>query len=74
MRGLAIMIIDQSIARVRAYREMTGMTIPAFARLARMNESTIRSMDLQSWNPTKDTLLKLESVIPATFKPKKGDK
>lgn len=63
------MLIDQSIARVRAYRQAKGWSILRLAKEAGLGESTIRRLDSADWCPTAGTLRQLESVIPADFTP-----
>jgi len=66
------MMIDQTIARIRAYRALKGWSINKYALAAGMRESTLRSMDRADWSPTADTLRKLESVIPEDFTGESG--
>lgn len=61
------MLIDQSIERIRAYRQVQGWSILRLAKESGMGESTIRRLDDPTWSPTADTLRKLEAVIPADF-------
>jgi 3,4-dihydroxy 2-butanone 4-phosphate synthase/GTP cyclohydrolase II len=67
------MMIDQLIARIRAYRANQGWSILRLAREAGLNESTIRHLDKPDWCPTAETLRKLESVIPEDFTPPSND-
>jgi len=63
------MMIDEAIARVRAYRMDRGWSILRYAKEAGMGESTIRHMDHPTWSPTADTLRRLERIIPADWRP-----
>lgn len=63
------MLIDQSIARVRAYRQAKGWSILRLAKEAGLGESTIRRLDSPDWCPTAGTLRQLEAVIPESFDP-----
>lgn len=63
------MLIDQSIARVRAYKSQMGWTVFRLAKAAGLNESTLRSIDSPDWAPTATTLRRLEAVIPNDFFP-----
>lgn len=63
------MLIDQSIARIRAYRLAKGWKLFRLAKEAGMRESTIRYMDSPDWSPTADTLRKLEAIIPEDWSP-----
>jgi transcriptional regulator with XRE-family HTH domain len=57
------MSINQTLERVREFRQRKGWTLSKFAREAGLRESTIRKMDDDSWNPEIRTLQKLEAVI-----------
>lgn len=61
------MLIEQSIARVRAYRRANGWSILRLAKECGLRESTIRHLDREGWSPTADTLRKLEAAIPDNF-------
>jgi ribosome-binding protein aMBF1 (putative translation factor) len=63
------MLIDQSIARVRAYRQAKGWSILRLAKEAGLGESTIRRLDSPDWCPTAGTLRQLEAIIPEAFDP-----
>lgn len=58
------MLIDQSIARCRAYKTFMAWNISRFAKEAGLNEATIRHMDGPDWTPNVGTLRALESIIP----------
>jgi transcriptional regulator with XRE-family HTH domain len=59
------MSINQTLERVREFRQRKGWTLSRFAREAGLKESTIRKMDTPAWNPEARTLEKLEAVIVA---------
>lgn len=61
------MLIDRSIERVRAYRAAENLTKESFARAAGMGESVLRRLEKPDWNPTSNTLRRLEAIIPADF-------
>ena len=63
------MLINQSIARVRAFRQAKGWSILRFATEAGMGESTIRRMDDPAWSPNAETLRRLEALVPESFSP-----
>jgi ribosome-binding protein aMBF1 (putative translation factor) len=63
------MLIDQSIARIRAYRQAKGWSILRLAKESGQGESTIRRLDDPDGSPNVETLRKLESIIPADFSP-----
>ena len=60
------MFTEQAIQRVRAFRVKNGWTIHRLAREARLPDSTIRKMDRDDWNPTAETLSRLEAVVAAS--------
>lgn len=66
--------VDRVITRVRAYLQHladTGVPAPRvhLARRANINESVIRNIEAPDWNPTIETLRKLERAIPDDFMP-----
>ena len=63
------MSIESAISRVRAFAAATGWAASRYAREAGLGETTLRGFDSDSWNPTADTLRKLEAVIPPGWQP-----
>lgn len=61
--------IDKSLIRVRAYAKARGWGANRYATEAELNEATVRPMFRDNWNPTAETLRKLEAVIPAGWQP-----
>lgn len=61
------MLIDRSIARVRAYAAHMKWTRNKLATEAGVAESTIRSFGEPDWSPNADTLRRLEMIVPADF-------
>lgn len=61
------MLVDQAIARVRAYAAHMRWSRNKLATEAGIAESTIRSFGEPDWSPNADTLRKLEAIIPAEF-------
>ena len=61
--------IDQSIARIRAYADAHGWRKSRLAKEAGMQDTTLRGFDTSDWNPTVETLRKLEAIIPENFDP-----
>ena len=59
--------IDIGIERIRQYRLSQGITKSRLATLAKVSEGILRGMDEEEWNPTRQTLKKLEKVIPPEF-------
>lgn len=60
--------IDQTIARVRAFAAAQGWKKSRFAKEAGLQDTVLRKFDEPDWNPTTETLRRLEAVIPASFK------
>lgn len=65
-----MLAIDQSIARVRAYARARESEIPrsTLAKMAGLHWSTLSPLFREDWNPTADTLRRLEQLIPADFR------
>ena len=61
------MFVDQILDRIRRYRRLNGYSILGFAKLAGVNEFTLRKIDTPRWNQTLATLRKCEEAIPADF-------
>jgi 3,4-dihydroxy 2-butanone 4-phosphate synthase / GTP cyclohydrolase II len=59
--------IELSITRVRAYARVCGMTLRELARHAGLDSNALLRMEETNWNPTADTLRRVENVIPANF-------
>lgn len=51
------------IARVRAFAASKNWKPAKFAKAAGLHTNTLRNFDSDDWNPTLDTLRKLEAVI-----------
>lgn len=58
---------DCSIARIRAYLKDSGVSKSALAERAGIYEACIRKVLTSEWNPTIDTLRKIEGAIPTEF-------
>ncbi len=61
-----------AIARLRAWASAKGWTKSRFAGEAGLVDTTLRNFHAPSWNPTVETLEKLEAVIPDGWQP--GDR
>ncbi len=61
--------VDRGIARIRAYAAEMGWSKSRFAKEAGMNDTTLRDFHKSDWNPTRDTLRRLEAIIPQIFVP-----
>ena len=55
--------IRQSIERVRAFARAQGWTKSRLARQAGMIDTTLRDFHRDDWNPTAETIRRLEAVI-----------
>ncbi len=51
------------LARVRDHLVETGLTRSALAKAAGLHANTLRDLDAADWNPTADTLKKLEAYL-----------
>lgn len=51
------------ISRVRSFAAEKGWKPARFARTAGLHPNTLRNFDNEAWNPTLETLRKLEAVI-----------
>ena len=67
------MTIETTIIRVRAFARSRGWTRSRLAKEAGLTESTLRHFHDPAWNPTADTLRKLEAVIPDGWAPAETD-
>jgi ribosome-binding protein aMBF1 (putative translation factor) len=72
-RDDAAMSISKVIARIRAFRAAKGWSVFRMGTEAGIRESTLRKMDRDDWNPTKEVLERLEAVIPEHFDPKRPE-
>lgn len=55
------------IARIRAYAKANDLSIRGLAMAAGLPPSTLRDFWDPAWNPTAETLRKLEAVVPGDF-------
>ncbi len=62
-------IVDHAIARIRAYARHRGWKKSRLASEAGMQDTTLRDFDKEGWNPTADTLRRLEAIVPPDFMP-----
>lgn len=61
--------LDKLLDRYRAFARSTGWGISRLAREAGLADRTLKDIFDLGWNPTGDTLRKLEALIPADFEP-----
>lgn len=57
------------IARLRAWAAAKGWTKSRFAAEAGVVDTTLRNFDAPTWNPTVETLEKLEAIVPRDWQP-----
>jgi hypothetical protein len=63
--------VEYTIYRIRKYLETEGVAKSRLAALAGVPEGCTRNIKSTKWNPTSETLIKLESVIPENYAPPK---
>ncbi len=61
--------IRHSIERIRAFARARNWTKSRLAREAGMIDTPLRDFHRDDWNPTADTIRRLETVIPEDFEP-----
>lgn len=63
--------MDSSYAldRLRAYARQKGWKKSRFAKEAGLSDTVLRDFDKPDWNPTIDTVRRLEAIIPVDFQP-----
>jgi ribosome-binding protein aMBF1 (putative translation factor) len=61
------MQIEASIRRIRAFAEAAGLAKGRLAVRAGLRDTVLRHFDSPDWNPTRETLCRLEAIIPADF-------
>jgi hypothetical protein len=59
--------IDAAIIRIRAFAQANAWGKCRLAVEAGINITTLRNFDKPGWNPTVETLRKIEAIIPADF-------
>jgi len=59
--------LDTAIERIRAYARKQGWKKSRLATEAGMADTVLRDFDEPDWNPTADTIRRLEAIIPAKF-------
>jgi ribosome-binding protein aMBF1 (putative translation factor) len=61
------MTISNCIDRIRAYASLMGWTKSRLAKEAGLSDTVLRHFDDPTWNPTRATIERIESVIPPDF-------
>jgi ribosome-binding protein aMBF1 (putative translation factor) len=59
--------IDLAIARIRAFARHKSWPKSRLAREAGMRDTVLRDFDNPKWNPTAETVRRLEAIIPSDF-------
>lgn len=59
--------LDRTILRIRAFAGRRGLSKSRYALKAGLTVNALRGMDSPDWNPTAETLRKLEEIIPGEF-------
>lgn len=62
-------LVTQSKSRVRAWLASAEESRAKIATQAGVHEKTIRLATTEKWNPTADTLARLEALIPHDWQP-----
>jgi ribosome-binding protein aMBF1 (putative translation factor) len=56
-------MIDATVEKIRVFRRVAGWSKSRLAAEAGLNESVLRCLDRDGWNPTVETLTRLEAVV-----------
>ncbi len=56
--------LDTTIERIRAYARSQGWKKSRLAKEAGMADTVLRDFDQHDWNPTAETIRRLEAIIP----------
>jgi ribosome-binding protein aMBF1 (putative translation factor) len=67
-------LVDQSIQLVRSFLSNEGVAKSRLATMAKVPEGCTRTILNEDWNPTIDTLRKLESALPESYRKQKKSK
>lgn len=62
-------MIQDTITRIREHLQKPGVRKGAFALAAGLHPNTLIGIDDPNWNPTAETLLKLEAALPSEDEP-----
>lgn len=62
-----MMRTDQAIERIRSFAKSQGWRPSRYAKEAGLGINTLAGMNRQDWNPSADTLRRLEAVIPLSW-------
>jgi DNA-binding XRE family transcriptional regulator len=64
---IAMNTTSDVIARIRGYASEHDIKKSALAVMAGLNNKALQNIWEDSWNPTKNTLIALEALIPSDF-------
>ena len=67
------MSLETTIDRIRAFAQAKGWRPSRLAREAELHANTLRDFAKAEWNPSLETLRKLEAIVPAGFGPEDLD-
>jgi len=59
--------LDTAIERIRAYARARGWKKSRLAKEAGMADTVLRDFERPDWNPTAETLRRLEAIIPSQW-------
>ena len=62
------MSVDDVIFRIRAFATKQGWKKSLYGEMAGVQDTTLRHFHNDDWNPTAETLRRLEAVIPPEFR------
>ena len=60
-------LTDRLVRKIRLWKEYHSLGVPTIARRCKISDSRIRKMNDPSWNPTLDTLRRMESTMEPGF-------
>ncbi len=62
--------VRYTLYRIREYMRTTKTSKYTLAKAADISDGSIRSVESPGWNPTVETLIKIDDAIPSSFKPR----
>ena len=65
--------VSKNIDRIRAFSRKEGVNRFDLAERAGLSRGALREMFKPDWNPTKETILSIERVIPEGWTPSEGN-
>lgn len=60
---------QDTIARIRSWASASGEPLRRLALQAGLHRNSLYGLHDDTWNPTAETLQRLEALIPADFRP-----